>query len=84
MADTTLKQRASVQVRRIGFAMMVLGAIIIVLYLVPSVRWVWIWFKTFPAPIRFGLGASGVGLVILFLNLLRERWTDRDADRALR
>ena len=84
MAEFTLRQKASVQVRRIGFGMIVLGAVVIVLYVVPSFRWVWIWFKTLPGPIRFGLGVSAVGLVILFLNLLRERWTDRHADRALR
>ncbi|NNF03107.1 MAG: hypothetical protein HKN17_01465 [Rhodothermales bacterium] len=84
MAEATIKQRASVQVRRIGFAMIVLGAVLIVLFLVPSFRYVWLWFKTLPGPIRFGLGVSAVGLVILILNLLRERWTDRHADRALR
>lgn len=84
MAEPTFKQRASVHVRRIGLGMIVLGAVLIVLYAVPSLRWVWFWFKTLPGPIRFGLGVSAVGLAILFLNLLRERWTDRHADRALR
>lgn len=84
MGEVTLRQRASVHVRRIGVGMMVLGAIVIILYAVPSFRWIWLWFKTLPGPIRFGLGVSAVGLVILFLNLLRERWTDRHADRALR
>lgn len=84
MVETTLTQRASVQVRRIGLGMMVLGAIVIVLYIIPSFRWIWLYFKTLPGPIRFGLGVSAVGLAILFLNLLRERWTDRHADRALR
>lgn len=84
MAEATFKQRASVQVRRIGFGMIVLGAIVIILYVIPSLRWAWLWFKTLPGPIRFGLGVSAVGLVILFLNIVRERWTDRRADRALR
>lgn len=64
--------------------MMLLGAVVVILYIVPSFRWIWLWFKTLPGPIRVGLGVSVVGLGILFLNLLLERWTDRHADRALR
>jgi hypothetical protein len=84
MADSPFRLRASIQVRRIGFAMMVLGIVLIILYIIPSFRWAWLWFKLLPGPVRFGLGVSAVGLTILMLHLVWERWRDRDADRALR
>lgn len=70
--------------RRIGFAFIILGVLITLSWFIDPVWQVLHLFRKLPVPLQLGLGVAAVGLTVLMISLLAERWSDRDADSALR
>ncbi|MDX1740805.1 MAG: hypothetical protein R3178_05900 [Rhodothermales bacterium] len=62
--------------RLIGIAMMGLGALMLVGYFVTPVRLAWAWFRTAPVPVQIGVGIAAIGLIILMVSLVAEKWRD--------
>jgi membrane protein implicated in regulation of membrane protease activity len=71
-------------VRILGFLLIVAGAIVLVAWLIKPLRSVWPWLLMLPWPIKLGLGAAAVGLLLLFGSLIWERLEERGEDRNLR
>ena len=70
--------------RIVGFLMIAAGAVTLLTYLVPPLRFLWVWFRKLPMPIQVGLGVSLAGFLLILATLLWERWEEREADRKLR
>ena len=70
--------------RRTGFALILLGMIIFLSWFIDPVWQILHLFGQLPVPLQVGMAVAAVGLTVLILSLLAERWTDREADAALR
>lgn len=68
-------------VRVIGAMLMVIGAVVILTWLIKPLRQLWPylieWFRTLPGAIQLGLVLAAVGFLILFSSLVVERLEDR-------
>lgn len=65
-------------------ALILVGALIFLSWFVDPVWEILHLFTRLPVPLQFGSAVAAVGLTVLILSLLAERWTDREADAALR
>jgi hypothetical protein len=70
--------------RRTGLAMVLVGALIFLSWFVDPVWEILHLFTRLPMPLQIGSAVAAVGLTVLVLSLLAERWTDREADASLR
>ena len=71
-------------IRRTGFALIVLGMLIFLSWFIDPVWQVLQMFNQLPVPLQIGSAVAAVGLTVLILSLVAERWADREADAALR
>ena len=71
-------------IRRTGFAMMVIGFVITASWFIDPVWEVLRHYNMLPVPLQIGIAVATVGLTVLMISLIAERWTDRDEDAALR
>ncbi|MCG8468537.1 MAG: hypothetical protein MJB57_10075 [Gemmatimonadetes bacterium] len=69
--------------RVFGFALMVIGASLVLIWLIEPLRAVWPWLSTLPLPVRIGVIIAAVGLVVLLVSLIYERIRERGADKDL-
>lgn len=67
-----------------GFSLIAIGILVLVGYVFEPLTYLWRAALQLPLPILIGLCLAAVGLILLFISLLYERWQSRDADRALR
>lgn len=67
-----------------GFAMMVLGVIVLLTWLFEPLRALWPWLLALPVPVQIGFGIATLGVTILFSSLVLERWQERDLDKRLK
>lgn len=70
--------------RIVAVAMMLLGILLIISYIISPLRLLWWWFRHMPFPLQIGFGVAGVGLVILFTTMLFERVANRSYDKELK
>ena len=70
--------------RRLGFALMIVGALLLLGWAIRPVEMIWPWIRGLPLPLRIGVGAAVVGLLVLLVSLVMERLKERDHDRSLR
>jgi len=71
-------------VRIAGFLLTAAGAVILLTWVVEPLRAVWPWLLGLPWPLRLGLGAAALGLLLLVGSILWERFEERGQDRDLR
>ena len=71
-------------IRRTGFALIVLGMLIFLSWFIDPVWQVLQMFNQLPVPLQIGSAVAALGLTVLILSLLAERWSDREAEAALR
>jgi len=70
--------------RRTGFALFVLGVLITLSWFIDPVWQALQFYGELPVPLQIGFAVAAVGLTVLMISLIAERWTDREADAALR
>ena len=70
--------------RTLGAAMIGIGILVFLSYFLDPLRAALEWFQYLPMPLQIGSIVAGIGLVILVISLLRERWKDRHDDAALK
>ena len=70
-------------VRITGFLMVVVGALVILAWLIEPLRELWPLLRSLPWPVQLGLGMAGLGLLVVLASLLWERMENREADREL-
>ena len=71
-------------IRRTGFAMVILGFMITLSWFIDPLWEVLSHYRLLPVPLQIGIAVAAVGLTVLMISLIAERWTDREADAALR
>lgn len=71
-------------IRRTGFALILIGALIFLSWFVEPVWEILHLFNRLPVPLQIGSAVAIIGLTVLILSLLAERWTEREADASLR
>lgn len=69
--------------RVVGFGLMLLGAALILAWMITPLRAIWPWVHSLSLPIQLGLLAAGLGLAVLLASLITERIGEREADRQL-
>jgi len=70
--------------RTLGSALILIGVLIALSYFIEPLKEAFSWYWLLPVPLQIGFGIAGIGLTVVIISLLIERWSDRDADRALR
>ena len=60
-------------VRIAGFALIILGVIVLLTWAIEPLRMIWPWLLALPLPIRLGIGIATVGFVVLMGSLVWER-----------
>ncbi|MCP3914086.1 MAG: hypothetical protein GY711_00845 [bacterium] len=74
-------------IRTTGFLLIVAGALVILTWLIEplreALRNLWPWYRALPLPVQVGSGLAVIGLLILMISLLWERFEDRENDRSL-
>lgn len=68
----------------LAVALMGMGTLIAIIYFIKPFQVVFDAFSSLPGPLQVAVGLVLVGLAVLIISLLIERWTDRDADAALK
>ncbi len=71
-------------VRLTGLLLIAAGAIVVLTWIIKPLRAVWPWLKQLPLPIQIGLGAAGIGFVLILASMLWERFEERDQDQHLK
>ena len=71
-------------IRRTGFDLVVLGMLIFLSWFIDPVWQVLQMCNQLPVPLQIGSAVAAVGLTVLILSLVAERWADREADAAIR
>ena len=69
--------------RILGFLMIVVGAIVLLTWLIKPLRTVWPWLMALPLPIKIGIGVAAAGFLLLLGTLIWERFAEREHDRSL-
>lgn len=64
--------------------MILVGALIFLSWFVDPVWEILHLFSRLPVPLQIGSAVAAVGLIVLILSLLAERWADRAEDASLR
>ena len=67
-----------------GFLLIGGGALVLLVWAIRPLRAIWPWLLALPPAIQIGMGAAGLGLVVLMGSLIAERIGEREADRKLR
>ena len=67
-----------------GFLLIGTGVLVLLVWAIRPLRHIWPWLLELPAAIQIGIGAAGLGLVVLMASLIAERISEREADRKLR
>ena len=70
-------------VRVVGFLLIGAGAVVLLSYLFEPLRQVWAALLTLPWPVKLGLGAAALGLILILGSMIWERIEERDSDRDL-
>ncbi len=70
-------------VRLVGFLLIGAGALVLISYLFEPLRVVWIAMLALPWPVKLGLGAAAIGLILILGSMIWERIEDREKDRDL-
>jgi len=70
--------------RRLGFVLMASGVVLLVVWAIRPVEMIWPWIRGLPLPLRIGVAAAALGLLVLVASLLAERFKEREHDRSLR
>ena len=70
--------------RTIGSVMVGIGILIILAWMIDPLRALLEWFWVLPVQLQIGGVVAGIGLVVLFISLLGERWASREEDAALK
>lgn len=71
-------------IRRTGFALILIGALVFLSWFFEPVWEILQLFNRLPMPLQIGSTVAAVGLTVLMISLLAERWSDREADAAIR
>ena len=66
-----------------GFLLIGGGALVLLIWAIRPLRAIWPWLMELPSAIQIGMGAAGLGLVVLMGSLIAERIGEREADRKL-
>ena len=66
-----------------GFLLIGGGALVLLVWAIRPLRAIWPWLMELPPAIQIGMGAAGLGLVVLMGSLIAERIEEREADRRL-
>ncbi len=74
-------------IRTTGFLLIVAGILVIVVWLIEPLREalleLWPKLRQLPIPIQVGAALAALGLLILMVSLIWERFADRENDRTL-
>ncbi|ANM31779.1 hypothetical protein ABI59_22785 [Acidobacteria bacterium Mor1] len=70
-------------VRLVGFLLIGAGALVLVAYLFEPLRALWPMLLALPWPIKLGLGASALGLILILGSMIWERIEERESDKEL-
>ena len=70
-------------VRILGILLIVVGALILLAYLIEPLRMLWPLLLSLAWPIRVGLAAAAVGLLVLFGSVLWERMEEHQHEREI-
>ncbi len=70
--------------RTLGAALILIGVVIAISFFFEPLKEAFSWYWLLPVPLQIGFGIAGIGLAIVIISLLFERWSDREADRSLR
>lgn len=71
-------------VRLTGILLIAAGAVVVLTWIIKPLRAVWPWLQQLPLPIQIGLGAAGIGFVLLLASMLWERFEEREQDQCLK
>jgi hypothetical protein len=74
----------SKSMRMTGAIMVAAGVLIVLSYFFVPLGRVLNWFWLLPVQLQIGFGVAAIGLTVLIISLLAERWKDRHKDKALR
>ena len=66
-----------------GFLLIGAGALVLLFWAIRPLRSIWPMIIALPLPVRIGIGAAALGLVVLMGSLIAERIGEREADRKL-
>lgn len=66
-----------------GFLLIGSGALVLLFWAIRPLRAIWPAIMALPLPIQIGIGAAGLGVVVLMGSLIAERIGEREADRKL-
>ena len=66
-----------------GFLLIGAGALVLLFWAIRPLRSIWPMIMALPLPVRIGIGAAALGLVVLMGSLIAERIGEREADRKL-
>ncbi|MDA0684010.1 MAG: hypothetical protein O2797_07795 [Bacteroidetes bacterium] len=70
--------------RNVGFALIIIGVLTGLSWFIEPLRKLFHFFWMLPRPLQFGSALAAVGLLVLIISLLFERWTDRHDDADLK
>jgi hypothetical protein len=66
-----------------GFLLIGSGVLVLLVWAIRPLRFIWPALLALPPAIQIGMGAAGLGLVVLMGSLIAERIGEREADRKL-
>ncbi len=70
-------------VRMVGFLLIGAGALVLIAYVFEPLRALWPMLLALPWPIKLGLGASVLGLILILGSMIWERIEERENDKDL-
>jgi hypothetical protein len=70
-------------IRIAGFLLISAGVVVLLTWVIEPLRALWPWLLQLPLPVKIGIVAAVLGLIVLFASLIAERWEDRERDRSL-
>ncbi len=70
-------------IRIAGFLLISAGVVVLLTWVIEPLRALWPWLLQLPLPVKIGIVAVVLGLIVLFASLIAERWEDRERDRSL-
>ena len=69
--------------RNAGVGLLLLGALLVIAWLIEPLRAIWPWLMRLAPVVRIGVVVSVVGLAIIMASLITERIREKDHDRKL-
>lgn len=70
-------------VRIVGYLSIAAGAIVLLTWLFEPLRALWPFLLALPLPVKLGLGAAAVGVLLILGSMIWERMERRTEDREL-